>query len=55
VSEACDIFEAERVGEGLQAIGHGLGRIGIDNEYGPHLAISGVAIVPMVLELLAWL
>jgi hypothetical protein len=39
---ASDIFELERVYEWLQAVGHGLRRVWVDDEYGAHFAVSGI-------------
>jgi hypothetical protein len=45
MSGVIDIFELESVDKRLQAISHGLRRVGIDDEYRTHLAVSGVAAV----------
>lgn len=45
VSGVINIFELKRVDKWLQAISHRLRRVGIDDEYRAHLAVSGVAAV----------
>jgi hypothetical protein len=45
VSGAVDIFKLKRVDKRLQAIRHGLCRVGIDDKYGAHLAVSRVVAV----------
>jgi hypothetical protein len=44
VNGAIDIFELKRVDQRLQAVGHGLRRVGVDYEYGAHVAISGIPV-----------
>jgi|TARA_R110002003_G_scaffold125_4_gene11414 hypothetical protein len=43
-----DIFELKRIDQRLQTISHGLGRIGIDDEYGTHFGVSGVEAVTIL-------
>jgi hypothetical protein len=45
VNGAIDIFELKRIDKWLQAVGHGLSRIRIDDEYGAHFVVSGIVTV----------
>jgi hypothetical protein len=51
VSGVIDIFELQCIDKWLQAISHGLRRVGIDDEYGAHLAVSEVAAVTVLAHL----